>query len=200
MDKAFLYTGTVFLIMVGVLLSANFLFLSKHGKGQAQIADMQMDLANNIANDMKRIAVWDKNNIMADAMSDAAYGAVMSKNNLNAMCSDLKTQLGQNDIQAKIKDYITATFSEITSLQPSVTFGNLQVNTLTVTQTATCVLNIYANFSYIIKIDSSFSLLLNRTLIGNKTLTLQNPSGNTYNIFVDDGVTGARDFSTSVYK
>jgi len=71
--KAFLYTGATFLLMTALLISANYLLLSKHTASESKMANLEIDSVNNLVSDARSMLFTNPNNVLADAMSDAMF-------------------------------------------------------------------------------------------------------------------------------
>jgi len=214
-ERAFLYSGVTFLIMVSILLTANYLLLSKHNREESKIADLEIDAIYSTAVDVKNVLSSDSNNALADAMSDATFRALNCTSagaSLPSICNALlptnilSEQCGTN-LSKWVLNYTNVTLLEV---QKIITFAefNSSINKISYTAPDSCggssdyrSFMYYGSISYNLTTYDPFYMQLNQTLLFNKTLGLAliYSSGPTkiYEINVTDW-TKAVDFSKRV--
>jgi hypothetical protein len=180
--------------MVSVLISANYVFLSKHGGEQSKITDLEIDTAASLANRLGGILALDANNTFADALSDEAYTALIT-GGFNTVCA----RLTQGNINFWISDYLNRTIGNVSEVLPPLR-ANYSFNKFTVDATTSCpgAIKVFANISYTVEVNQPFAIVLNRTIIANKTLTIQGPNNNP-RIIVIDAPTARIDFNKTIY-
>lgn len=212
--RGFLYIGITFLIMLAILISANYLFMSKHtSQGISKTEAMEIDLTKNMGVGVKNIIVFDANNSVSDALSDAAYQAIDTFGNAhpstNALCTRLdptKTEsrtYGTNVTQW-VWDYADLTFL---SVQNAIMPLELKYSIINVTADmsacSTTGIKILFNSTYNVTANSSdIFMRANFTAIHKKNLritrTASSSPGWIYDIIVTDE-SGRTDFSNKVY-
>jgi len=187
-ERAFLYTGITFLIMISILIAANYLLLSKHNREESKITDLEIDSIYSAVVDVKNVLSTNQNNTLADAMSDATFralnctyagGALSSICNALLPTNILSEQCGTN-LTKWILNYTNMTLLEI---QKTVTFAefNSSINQVSYQNPVSCggSLNYrffmyYGNVSYNLTTYKPFYMRLNQTVLFNKTLSLAN--------------------------
>lgn len=217
--KAFLYTGAAFLVMIAILISANYLFLSKHTATESKNTDLEIDAINNLVNDVRNVIMVDSNNTMADALSDAAFSAIQKSSGSAVPIQQLSSKLDPSNkdseasftnISKWLLNYTNITLSKIKSLSSlSINFSYPVSNDLKIATGYRGPPNLpyifsvsyAANISYILTFNGSTSFMLNQTLQRNKTLsvsqlTVEIPKN--FCIYVTDNTKGTFDFKKGV--
>jgi len=213
--KAFLYTGIVMLIMIGVLVSANYVFLTGHQSSESELKVLEMDSVGFIEADVKNMLARDGNNTLADAMSDAAFVALgTGTDSIPTICNrlDPKNPASQvapygANISKWIADYSGRMFANVTNitLAKFTSFRNTP-SSYTQAVAPTCRISYQANISYFVIKESPFYMALNQSVIHNKTLevtnTLFDPVGGTfyYTITVKDQIMLGGSYRTDFSK
>jgi len=199
--KGFLYTGIVFLVMVGILISANYLFLSTHNKEQSKIMNMELDSSYNLEFDTKEVLALSPNNTIADALSDVAFMAVLVGGTPTDICNrldptNIASETSRTNMTKWVSNYTNLTFSEITAMT-GMNFSSLVIKPSSSKSLSgsRCTVIYSVNMSYFLTKRSSFYLWLNQSLSSNKTLEV-NVVGSVYYISVKNG--SRFDFNRSV--
>jgi hypothetical protein len=189
MDRAFLYSGAVFLVMVSLLVAANYFILSKHTNEQSKISSLAVDAGS----DIKGVLALDSNNVYSDAMSDAVFQAINSGKTLAGTCPLLQAGISQ-----KINSYVQQAFSSIDNYLPNANL-NYNINQITTTISACSspvTIKQLVNITYNVFMDNP-GVKMSYTLVHNKTLVLTDLGGYIYNINIIDE-NGRQDFYRGV--
>jgi len=221
MTKAFLYTGATFLLMMTILISANYLLLSKHTASESKNADLEIDVVNNLVNDLRGMLVTDPNNVATDTMSDLAFFVITPTTIPSAGLmdrrmdpKDIKSKNAFSNFTYRFFNYTNETFLKIRQLPfASVKFSFPILNSLTYDQIGGArpigggVVYRYFrgtytyNFSFEINISASYFVRLYQTLNFSKILEIGQYSTDSkaYCIKVTDGYTSNVDFDKEIY-
>jgi len=219
--KAFLYTGVTFLLMMTILISANYLFLSKHTASESKNADLEIDVVNNIVGDARAVLITDPNNTVADAISDIVFSSLRSGLNIHTGAyqntmdpTHTLSESSRTNLTKWFFNYTNLTLSSINrssilpfnfsypvliSLGYSASFGGAPPFI-----PATFFVGRYTyKFFYLINVSGSFPMKLNQTLNFSKTLDIRRPKVDplyyTYCVNITDDKTSLIDFSKEVY-
>jgi len=183
--KAFLYSGVTFLLMISIMLSMSYLFLQKHSKEQTKIADLELDLAQQVSVDIRDVLAANANNTLADAMADAAFralnctaagGALQSICNALVPTNILSETCGTN-LTKWVLNYTNMTLLEIQNNMSALEFKS-SITKINYASPNPCgpvpgdyrSFMYYGNISYNITTHTSFYMRLNQTTLFNKTL------------------------------
>ena len=215
--KAFLYTGAAFLIMMTVLIAANYFLLSEHTRYQSKSDALEMDAINNLASDLRHVLILDQNNALVDALSDTAFFAINGspngvpignlKNSLDPLNS--KSETDHTNITKWFLNYANITLLSVNrsyvlsfnsshllsnKVDPAIRFYNIQGS-------PHLDISYAVNFSYVITSNKTFEIKLNQTLVSNYTLRMLQPRLTTgiYCVYVDNSGTGVTVFSKEVF-
>jgi hypothetical protein len=80
-SKGIVQTGAMFLVLLVLVVSANYLLLAKQVYVSGMAGDMLIDNAYNAVVDVKRVIALDKNNVLSDSISDVVKGSTCAKLN-----------------------------------------------------------------------------------------------------------------------
>ena len=197
--RAFLYTGITFLIMASILILANYWTLSQQAKEESQVMNLEIDALYALTSNLNGLLAADKNNVIADALSDATFFAINSTSTgfgLPSLCNALdptKQDAAQN-ISKWIFKYINSTLFQINKSFPVV---NIDYSILLFSKSFDICkgddnfrsIDYSANISYSLAILEPPYVQLNRTLLRNKTLEIRlipDTNPNIYEIKVID--------------
>ncbi len=212
---AFLYTGVTFLVMMTVLIAANYFLLSEHIRYELKSASLEMDIVNNLVSDVRHVTILDPNNALVDAMSDVSFRAIILASGIP---STLKNLLDQNttvsqtsntNITKWFLNYTNMTFLDIERYSPlAINFSYPTVNFIDQTTwpkdgptDMKIIVDYLISISYNLTANSTFETRLTQTLVTNHSLTvsmLNDPLG-VYCITVKNADTGLTSFYKEVY-
>jgi len=220
--KAFLYTGAAFLVIMTLLISANYLFLSKHTTSESKTVNMQVDIANSLVSDTREVLFLNKNNTAADALSDMAFffmtpgldPSIISGVVDKAMNpTRAESENGGTNFTKWFLNYAKLTISDIKRSSPiPVYFSTPIVNSLAyVSKPGKIPINpplfyryFIGNYTYNItfeiNVSADYFIRLNQTFNFSKVLEIGQFTDmpNTYCIRVYDGYTAKWEFSKQI--
>jgi hypothetical protein len=210
--RAFLYTGITFLIMASILIMANYWTLSQQAKEESQVMNLEIDALHALASNLNGLLASEKDNVIADALSDATFFAINSTSTGLALSSICKNALdptnedASHNISAWILSYINSTLFQINQ---SFLAANIDYKILSFSKAFDiCIgsnelqsIDYSANISYSLAILEPPYVQLNTTLLRNKTLEIrlidEGPESKKYGVTVIDE-TGRIDFNQLV--
>lgn len=195
--KAFLYTGVTFLVMMTVLITANYFLLSEHTRASSKSTILEIDAVNNLVSDVRHVTVSDMNSTLDDALTDVGFLAInqtcwFPQSPVLYFVTILTPSNPASDphfinVSKWLLNYTNITLSKIKSLSSlNVNFSSLVSNNVKfstgfqdnlllgrpVPPYYIFALNYVANLSYTLTYNGSTFIQLNQTLQKNKQLTI----------------------------
>ena len=174
--------------MTCILISTNYLFITKQNIKQSEITNMEIDSVFNTASDALDVIARTNNNTIADAMSDAAFDAIKATGNggASAVCSKLAAG-GANDISLKASSYIDTTLAQVNSLVQPTTITYSKTLTIDSSQCAGGTIKLIASLPLNVSRSTSSTILSNQVISTTKTMLITFAT-NTYRIRISDSV------------
>ena len=142
--KGFVLGGTIFILLLIVVISANYLFLSGQSMSGAVIADMKIDAVYNAMVDTRRVLALDDNSAFTDALYDVADAED---------CDSITV----DDFSSKVKEYFTPTYNSVNAYVDYATVTSSGDPTVTLVSTSedgdVCTFEVRVQFTYVITTD-----------------------------------------------